>query len=657
MLDVLVSLAVVFAIAWLGKVLLDARELGWGRLLLAAVIGVGVGDAVALFLLAEDVSAIPDIDYDQLAAVALPFRVLATMAAIVVLELLLGRRRKDDSAGAVVEPATRRLGTRFSPAVLLRALEVSRILTRHGFAPLVGWGSGRGAKLDTDDLARRARLACEEAGGVFIKLGQLLASRPDLLPPSALAELSKLQSATAPLGQAEVQAQVEAQLGAPVADVLASVAWQPLGSASIAQAHSAKLKDGASVVIKVRRPGLERVIARDLAILAWLARQAEDRFEWARRLGIRAIAQEFAADLRIELDFEVEARRIGEVAQAVADEPLVRVPKVFSEYTRPGLIVMERLAGTPLANVPAGHGPPRSEALADALCASQVKSMLGGERFHGDPHPGNVLLLEDGRLGLIDLGVSTRLDAFERAAVYQMLLALSQEQPALLLESLVTLGAVDQSVHDLDQVERALARYMAAYLGPGLPPARAITDLLRLVLELGLRLPPSTSAMFRALSTLMGTLEQLHPGYPIIDKVADIGGDEFRRRLMPDSLVGFVKQEWSEIGPILGRAPRHLDRIAGMLEHGRIATRTRVLADADDRRFLETLFNRFVLTLLSIGGGAVSAILLGTAGGFDFPWFNVTLYEVLGLVGLFISLTLMFRVLLSVLRSDGARRR
>jgi len=295
----------------------------------------------------------------------------------------------------------------------------------------------------------------------------------------------------------------------------------------------------------------------------------------------------------------------------------------------------------------------RSEELADALCTSQVNAMLGGERFHGDPHPGNVLLLDDGRLGIIDMGLSGKLDAFERSAVLQMLVALRHEQPALLLESMVTIGAVDVAAHDLDAIERELARFMAAYLGPGLPPARALTDLLRLTLDLGLRLPPSTGAMFRALATLMGTLDHIHSEYPVIDKIAELGGDEVKRRLLPGSAAEFVRDEWNELAPILARLPRRVDRLAAMVEHGRISTRTRVLADSDDRRFLERMLNRFVLTLLSVGTGAVSVALIGTTGSIDFPWFAVGLYEVLGWIGLFIAMTLMFRVLLAVLRSDN----
>lgn len=662
MFDVLLSLAVVVGTAWLGRIFLDARELGWGRLLMAAIIGIGIGDATALFLMVADVSEIAAIDYEQLQLVSLPFRVIATMGAVVVLELVFrrGRVARDrevggDARGSLTGTGGRRR-RRFGPAVAWRALQISRILTRHGFAPLIGWGSGRGWALDSHDLARRARLAFEEAGGVFIKLGQLLATRPDLLPPTALSELSKLQAAVAPVGREAISGQVAAQLGEPLDDVFSSFEWEPLGSASIAQAHAAVLRDGESVVVKVRRPGLEKVIDRDLAIVAWLADTAERRFSWARQLGVSSLAAEFTEALLGELDFEIEARHIGEVAEAVAEEPMVQVPRVFAAFTRPGLIVMERLPGVPLANLGAPVNSDDSEELADALCTTQVRSMLEGERFHGDPHPGNVLLLEDGRLGLIDLGISSRLDSFERAAVFQMLLALRQEQPALLFESMVTIGAVDQAVHDPDEVERALARFMAAYLSPGLPPAKALTDLLRLTLELGLRLPPSTSAMFRALSTLMGTLEQLHPGYPVIDKIAELGGDEFRRRMTPNSAADFLKQEWSELGPVLARLPRHVDRLATMAEHGRLGGRLRVLADNNDRDFIERLLNRFVLTFLSIGVGAVSVMLLGVEGGLEFPWFSVGLYEVLGWLGLFIAMTLMFRVLLAVLRSEHRQR-
>lgn len=640
------GVAVVLVFAWLGRAMLDARTLTWGRLLLAAWAGIAIGYLPAMLLLVPDFTNVPDGVWPQVRLLAIPFQVIATMGAIVVLELLFGSRRRRRPFQVEAPPA------RLGPRTIARALKITRILARHGMAPLLGIGRGGVSSRDPTELARRARMALEEAGGIFPKLGQLLATRPDLVPPAAMRELGRLHSAVAPLPLAKIVRQVAAQLKRPIPEVFPRFEERPLGSASIAQAHAATTKDGVNVVVKVRRPGLERVVERDLTILRWLAGTAARRTSWGAAYRVPDLADEFAEAMAIELDFRIEAKRIDEVADTVTDEPLVRVPKVLHDLTSDGLVVMERLPGTPLSE---GHDLPTGEArkLADALCRAQLRAMLAGERFHGDPHPGNVLLLEDGTLGLIDLGISSRLDTFEREATLQMLVALKQRQPGLLVEGLASLGALDPTVHDPDQIERAVARYMARYLGPNLPPAQAMTDLLRLVAQLGLRLPRSTTAMFRALATLAGTLEQLSPGYPIVDAFAKVGGETFERRLMPDDAWEAVKREWSELAPLLQRFPRHVDRLAGMLTHGRITTRTRLFADEGDRRFLERLANRALTTLLSIGTGVVSVMLLGVEAEPILVRAGVDLYDVFGWLGLAVAMTLMFRVLLAVLRSES----
>jgi ubiquinone biosynthesis protein len=651
-LSLLANVAVLFLFAWLARALLDARSVTWARLLGAALVGVALGTVAAVLLLVPSVEALATADVERIRVVAFPFQVIATMGAIVALELLFGAGRRVPRSDARRLGAGRRI--RLGLGIVGRAWTVSRIAARHGLAPLLGLGRGGTAAREPAELARRTRASLEEAGGVFVKLGQLLATRPDLLPPEAVEELGTLHASVGPLPVDEVRGALERRLGRPVDEVFARFDARPLGSASIAQAHAARLADGREVVVKVRRPGLREMVDRDLAIAGWLAGRAERATAWGRKLGVAGLADEFAEQLRGELDFRIEARCVREIAAAVDDEPRVHVPIVIDELTSGGVLVLERLAGRTLAELGPAERPADARELADALCGSQIRSMLAGERFHGDPHPGNVLLLEDGRLGLIDLGLSARLDAFERAAVYQMLLALQQQQPALLLESMASLGAVDPSVHDPDEIERALARFLAA-LGPGMPPGDALTDLLRLVTRLGMRLPPPTIAVFRALSTLAGTLEHLSPGYPIVDAIGRLGGDEFQRRLMPGSVAEWTKQEWSRLGPVLRRAPRHLDRIATQLEHGRVTLRIRSFADLDDRRFVESLANRAVLGLLAVGAGAVSVMLLNVRDDPALPLAGVGPYEVLGWLGLGVATTLLFRVLLSVIRSEQER--
>lgn len=651
---ILSSLLILFLFAWVARALLDARQLTWRRLLLAALAGLSVGGLAAALLVLDELGDIARPDAAAFNLVTIPFTIIGTMGAVVVLELLFSRApQKRKRPRFALFRLVRRGG-----GIARRAMEISRIAARHGLSPLIGLRRGSGTAHAPEELARRARLALEEAGGIFIKLGQLLATRPDLVPPAVQEELARLHSSAAPLEREEVEATIAAELGRPLSEVFSEFDWDPLGSASIAQAHAARRRDGRPVVVKVRRPGLMEVVERDLAITRWLARMVTRRTEWGRTFDAEALAQEFSDTLMGELDFRTEARNLTEVAEASASHSLVHVPRVHDDLTTDGLLVMERLDGIPLSQLPA-DAPIDPRSLADALCRSQVEAMIHGERFHGDPHPGNVLVLDDGRLGLIDLGISGRLDSFERAAVFQMLVALHLEQPTLLYESMVSIGAVDPAMHDPDRIERAFAQFMAANLsGSGLPSAEALVDLVRLTAELGLRLPRSTVTMFRALATLTGTLEHLVPNYPVVEVVADLGGLELRRRMTPGSAKEYLQQEWAELGPILTRLPRHLDRIATMAEHGRLVGRVRLFSEAEDRHFFQRMVNQALLTLLSIGAGVVSVMLLQVEEDLTFAEFaGVGLYEVLGWVGLFIAVTLLLRVLLAVLRTESEMRR
>ncbi len=646
------NLLLMVGFAWVVRALLGTREVTWPRLLLAVVIGSLIGATVAALLLIDVTGPIDQqiTDFDRvrdgLVALALPFQVVATMLAVVVIELLFARPARRTGLRPIrpLRSLRRRLG------IVVRALQVLRILVRHGLAPALGLRRGEVAARSPEELARRTRTALEDAGGMFVKLGQLLATRPDLLPPAALEELGRLHADARPLGRDEVERAIAAEIDGPLEEVFTDLDWTPLGSASIAQVHVARLHDGREVVIKVRRPGLLEEVERDLAIAVWLARVAQRRTDWGRSFGVGAIAEDFAGALRTELDLRVEGRHAVEMASAAERQPQVRIPGIVTELTTERLLVMDRLVGRPLSTVgPEGRSPDEARHLADALCASQVEAMLRGERFHGDPHPGNVLLLDDGNLGLIDFGVTGRLDTFERSSVLQLLLAIRLGEPSLLYESLVAVGAIAPT-RDPDEVERHLARFMAAHLGPGLPPADALTDLLRVTTRLGFRLPPQTSTMFRALATLAGTLEYLCSDYPLIDQVAALGGAEFKERTTPSSLTELVQSEWAQLGPLVRRAPRHLDRIATLLEHGGITTRVRLFSEPADVAVVEGLINRVVLTASSLGVGLLAVLMLATDAGPVVAGTQVRLLEVLGWLGLFAGTVLLLRVLLEVLR-------
>ncbi len=665
--QLVINLLIVLLVAWVVRALLGAREVTWPRLILAVLVGAIVGATLAALLVVDLTAPIEDqlasfeAQADGFATVALPFQVLAMMVVVVVLEVLFGRPPSAPRAGPL---ARLRRGRRWFGSVW-RGFQVARIVTRHGLAPALGLRRGELEVRSPEELARRARLALEDAGGMFVKLGQLLATRPDLLPPAAVEELGRLHAAARPLTREEVEQAIRAALPVGLEEAFADIEWEPLGSASIAQVHAARLHDGREVVVKVRRPGLLDQVERDLSIALAFARLAERRTLWGRTYEVAAIAEDFARSLRQELDLQLEARHATEVAHAVAGHPEVQVPTVVTELTSETVMVMDRLRGVTLSSLPVqvmgegatgrpgpGEDAVRRRELADVLCTSQVEAMLHGERFHGDPHPGNVLLLDEGGLGLIDLGVTGRLDAFEQASVFQLLLALKLGEPSLLYEALVAVGAIEPT-RDPTAIERELARFLAANIGSGLPPASALTDLLRLTTRLGLRLPPQTSTMFRALATLAGTLEQLSPGYPLIDQVAALGGAEFRERTSPSSVGELIQREWAQLGPLVQRAPRHLDRLATLATHGQLTTRVRLFSEAQDVTVAERLVNRVVLTVLSLGLGLLSTLLLATEAGPLLAGGDIRLAEVLGWIGLFGASVLFLRVLLEVLRTGA----
>jgi ubiquinone biosynthesis protein len=402
----------------------------------------------------------------------------------------------------------------------------------------------------------------------------------------------------------------------------------------------------------VLRPGLEEQVDTDLAIVRWLADIAERRTSWGKAYNVTNLASEFSAVLRAELRFSTEARYAVEIGATCAGDPLIRVPAIVESLTTDRMLVMERMYGAPLSKMGIGDvDVDHARSLADALCRSQVSAMLHGKRFHGDPHPGNILLLDDGSIGLVDFGITGRLDAYERTAVFEVLLAMRLEQPALLYDALMTVGAIT-SEHDPDEIERQLAQFLTSLTGPGFPGPEALTDLLRLTAGLGMHLPPSTTTMFRAVATLAGTLETLSPRYPIFEVIAHIGGAEMKERMQPASAGEFLLQEWAEFGPLLRRAPRHLDRVARLAENGHLTGRVRLFAFPDEVRTVERLLNRFVLTLLTIGLGGVSVGLLTSEGGPIVAGIRVRTFELLGWATAAFATLLLLRILLGVLRSE-----
>jgi ubiquinone biosynthesis protein len=635
---VLIVLSVVAMVG--GFALLARRLLGLGfglvRLLLAGLLGFAVAGPIVR-------SMTPAAPRGQAAAA-----LLVAMVFLVVAEAVV-------PTGSLPGPLEWRRALRGQIARLRRYFQIGRIAVRHGLLPYLR-GRRRAefaAPAGRARVARSVRAALDEGGVTFVKLGQVLSTRRDLLPEEFIDELARLQDHVGPAAWEQVEEVLTAELGGPPDEVFARFDRQPLAAASVAQVHAARLRSGAEVVVKVQRPAIRSVVERDLDIVARLARSLERGTRWGRSIGVRDLAGGFAAAVREELDFRIEANNMAGVAASRGTSDGVLVPTPHEPLCTERVLVMQRVDGRPLGAagpVIAERGLDR-DALARALLESVLRQIMLDGVFHADPHPGNILVLADGRLGLLDFGSVGRLDASVRSALQRLLLALDRGDPLGASDALLEVVPRPDEI-DQQGLEPALGQFMARHLGPSMTPGvQMFTDLFRIVSEYGLSIPPEVAAVFRALATLEGTLVQLAPGFNLVAETRSFAGRSFSEQLDAASARQAVTQELTTLLPMLRRLPRRVERIASAAENGRLSVQVRLLADERDRRTVTGLLHQVLLTILAATAGIMAVLLLGTGGGPSVTA-TVSLYQLFGYNLLVVCAVLALRVLVLIFRPD-----
>ncbi|KOX20985.1 ubiquinone biosynthesis protein UbiB [Saccharothrix sp. NRRL B-16348] len=525
-----------------------------------------------------------------------------------------------------------------------RYTRITAIAFRRGLGPYL-----RGRERTDTRLARSLRLALEEGGVTFVKLGQVLSTRPDLLPPDVVDELTLLQDKVPAAPWPAVREVLVAELGQPPEDVFAEFDERPIAAASVAQVHRARLKSGEDVVVKVQRPGVRRVAEGDLDIVNRLASTLHDKTRWGKAIGVRDLAAGFSAALREELDFRVEARNLAAV-RAASDGADVVLPAVHEDLCTARVLVMQRLDGVPVRS--ASMESVDRDALARTLLDTLLRQVMVNGVFHADPHPGNIMLLGDGRLGMLDFGSVGRIDAQLRSALGKLLLAIDHGDPAGLRDALLELVTRPDEI-DEQQLERALGQFMARHLSTGMrPDVEMFGDLFKLVYRYGLSIPPEIAAVFRALATVEGTLGALSPGFNIVVESRSFADKQFSAHLTPESLRRTVTEELHAMLPMLRRLPRRADRISSALEQGRLGLSMRLFADERDRQFIVSLLHQVMLTVLGATAGVMAVLLLGADGG---PQVGpgISLFQVFGYNLLVISVLLGLRVVVTIFRPRG----
>ena len=504
---------------------------------------------------------------------------------------------------------------------LSRYHDIAHVLLSHGFGFVFnhlspewrpwkhGFGPGPDGSAPPQDLAAHFRQALEELGPTFVKLGQVLSTRPDLLPPAYIGELSKLRDSVPPLPWEEICQVLSEEYGRAPDEVFASIDPQPLGAASLAQVHAATLKTGEEVVVKVQRPNITATISEDLDILTALAKASQstalgDLYDFV------GIVEEFSFTLKSELDYRQEGRNADRFRENFAHERYLYIPHIYWEYSRQHVLVQERLQGIKLDDV-AGLTAAGYDCHRVALhCARMiVKEILEDCFFHADPHPGNLVVMPGEVIGAMDFGMVGHLAEGERRILVQLYSAIAGRDAAGIVDQLIRMGAVSP---DIDRVALAheLNRLLNKYYGLPLKAIQArevMEDIMPLAYRYRLRLPGDLWLLIKTIVVMWGVGLQLDPGFDIFTVF-----EPMAQRLVWELIL--PRQEWSQI--LLNRETDWADLLETLPRAG-----TRLLESAERGDLFQVRLKDWDLIMCRLDRQTtrlalsilVSALILGVA--------------------------------------------
>ena len=550
------------------------------------------------------------------------------------------------------------------PRHLRRYRKIAEVLARHGFGAVVaelGLEStlrfparlfGRDQIPDTPrSAATHLREALEELGPTFIKLGQIASTRPEILPPAFIEELSKLQDDVPASPWDDVLRVLVDELGAPVEDVFLAFDPTPIASASLAQVHAAMLPDRTQVVVKVQRPDIEHVIETDLAIILDIARLAHERLSWTRAYDPVGLAEEFGIALRYELDYKREASNADRFRDNFSTEEHLYVPKVYWRFTTKRLLVQELIQGIKVDDIEgldaAGHD---RDVIALNAARFVIKEVLEDGYFHADPHPGNMLIMPGEVIGLMDYGTVGYLNSTDRAHLVRLYIAVIRFDVESITEQLIRMRIASPSV-DQYGLQRDLRRLLRKYYGLPLKEISAnelLAEIQPIIYEYRLQVPSDYWLLLKTLVMMEGVGKKLAPDFDVFA----VSAPYVRRFLVQLASPSF----W---GPALLRStggwldllidfPRQSARIMEKVDRGELEFKVQVPTMEYTTKQMNQMANRLILAIL-VGTLTVALALLIPSLDLTWPWKLPTWLIVIGFV-LMVMLSLW--LIWSMLRSN-----
>ena len=532
---------------------------------------------------------------------------------------------------------------RFGFASILHSVALDRFLRRRD-------KPGEKADAATAGLAMpvRLRLALEEIGATAIKIGQVLSTRPDLLPPDYIYELRKLQEEVPPFPYEQVQQILEQELGAPFEELFAEFDPEPLGSASLSQVHAARLLTGQKVAVKVQRPEVAELIETDLAVMRWAARQASKYSQWAREQKLTDWANEIARILRHELDFIREAKNAQRMRENLADEPRALVPRVFEEYTTRRVLTSQLVTGADINQEDQLRelDIDRHE-VARAFAQIMLRQTIADGFFHADPHGGNLKITPDGRIAFFDFGHMGTAGPQLRNSIAQGINALLNGDTDEIVAIITNVGMIGEQT-DLRMLRLDIDKQVSEYWGASagqMAMAEIIENLLGQLLRHNIHMPPAWISLLRAITITEGVCLQLDPDFDFQEVAAEAAREMMLERLRPTNILKSLGQLGHELNQYALRLPRQLSQL--LLRIQVTGLKVQLELEEADRplRKLDTMVNRLAFSIIVAAMIIASAMILSSEQALAALGYPAT--AVLTAIGTIMGLWLLYSILRS----------
>jgi ubiquinone biosynthesis protein len=551
----------------------------------------------------------------------------------------------------MARPATRNIG---------RLSEIAQVAVKHGFGyfferhrltDLFPWISRDGSRDTPSDRGRRLREMLDELGPTFVKFGQLLSTRPDIVPPDIVVELQKLQDDVRPIPFADVRRVIEEELGLTIEQAFLEFDEQPTAAASIGQVHYALLPNGERVAVKVQRPNAPRQIESDIALLFQAARLAKERVRALDFIDAEQVVDEFARSIRSELDYRAEARNAEIFRRNFAGQPDVKIPRVYWTYTRRRVLVLELLEGVQLADLDvAALSQAERRDLAYRIAETWMTMIFRHGFFHGDPHPANIFVLEGGAaVGLVDFGQVGKLTDEDMSRLTGLFIDAANERVEALPRRLAELGVRfprDREEEFGEELRDVYYRYYGVSLAE-IDPLQVIREAFEVIYRMNLRLPTRFVLLDKAIATLASVGIELYPEFNVFEVAKPYARNLMIERFSPDRMLARAQSETRELVRIAAEVPHQLHDILDELRDGQIDVGFVHKGLDDFMHKVDVAFNRLVVALIVVGGLIGSSLIgiFATHGPFVFG------VNFLSFIGFLLSGALGVWLLWGVIRS------